>query len=325
MKLLDQLVIACRTMNFAMATETCYLRWVEDYLRYHRDLAGIWIHPKNLREQAVQLYLSHLAVNRRLSASSQSQAMCALVFFYQQVLGDGLGEITAVRAKRPERLPTVLSMDEVRRVLSELDRSPVMGLLCPLLYGGGLRVSEGCELRVMDFDFDRRQLMVRSGKGWKDRAVPLPGKTVEPLQRHLESQRRQHTRDCEQGESHGWCAVPDSLEHKRPGAGREWGWQFAFASSVCRWSAERKRHERWHLSTATVSAAVKEAGELSGMTKRVTPHVFRHSFATHLLESGADIRTVQELLGHSDVSTTMIYTHVLQRGACGVVSPLDRL
>lgn len=281
MKLLDQLDAAGQTMNFAPATRECYRRWVEDFLRFHCHRAGRWVHPNDLRERGVQEFLSSLAIERQLAASTQSQAMCALVFLFKSVLKEPLGAIVAFRAKRPERLPTVLSLDEVRRVLAALDRAPVLGLICRLLYGGGLRVSEGCELRVMDLDFDRRQMMIRCAKGWKDRAVPLPGSTVEPLRRHLDGVRQWHERDCGKGDRYGWSPVPTSVEHKRPGAGREWGWRFVFASSVCRWNADRTRHERWHVSTATVAAAVKEAGEVAESKKRVTPHVFRHCFATH--------------------------------------------
>jgi integron integrase len=324
MKLLEQLDAAFHTMNFAADTRECYRRWVLDFLNYHRKLRGDWVHPRELREAGVQLFLTDLAVKRRLSASSQSQALCALVFLFK-VLKEPLGEIAAVRAKRPERVPTVLSVDEVRRVLVELDRQPVIGLICQLLYGAGLRVSEGCELRVMDLDFDRRQVVVRGGKGWKDRPVPLPGRSAAALFRHLADGQRRHAAECRAAPQKGWCPVPESVEHNRPGAGREWGWQYAFPSGVARWNGERDRFERWHVSPATVSAAVKDASLAAGVLKRVTPHVFRHSFATHLIENGTDIRTAQDLLGHVDVSTTMIYTHVANKGSCGVLSPLDRL
>lgn len=325
MKILDQLVAACRTHNFSMATERCYRAWVENYLRFHRSIAGTWIHPQSLRESAVEAFLNELALRRELSASSQNQALCALLFFYKVVLQEPLGRIEAFRAKRPERVPTVLSPGEVRCVLDELNRHPYLGLLGELLYGGGLRVSEGCELRVMDLDFERRQMIVRGGKGWKDRAVPLPGRCVEKLRQHLEHVRLQHERDCAKGPEWGWAPVPPSVQHKMPEDGRHWVRQFVFPSAVSRVNVELQRRERWHLASGVVSRAVKEAGLRAGVMKRVTPHVLRHSFATHLLESGADIRTVQELLGHADVSTTMVYTHVMNRGVLGVISPLDRL
>lgn len=325
MKLLEQLAAKCRTMNFARSTEECYTAWVEDYLRFHRDRAGKWIHPNHLREPAVEAFLTHLAVKRRLAASSQSQAMCALVFFYKAVLQYPLGRITAFRAKRPERLPTVLSAEEVRRVLDALDRHPVHGLLARLLYGGGLRVGEGCTLRVQDVDFGRGQIVVRCAKGWKDRVVPLPDSVRPVLARQIDSVNALHARALAKGPDWGWAPVAIALEHKRPGAGREFGWQYVFPSAVTTRDGESGKQLRWHTSTATIAAAVKTAAGTAGIAKRVSPHVFRHSFATHLLEGGSDIRTVQELLGHADVSTTMIYTHVLARGACGVVSPLDRL
>jgi integron integrase len=325
MKLLDQLVVACRTMNFAPSTEQCYLDWVADYLRFHKDQSGDWIHPRELREPAVEAYLNHLAVVRRLAASSQSQAMCALVFLYRAVLDEPLNRIASVRSKRPETVPTVLSLDEVRRVLALLDRHPTIGLLSRLLYGGGLRVSEGCELRVMDVDFDRRQLVIRCAKGWKDRVVPLPQSCCDPLRRHLEGVRHKHDTACAKGPEWGWAPVCDRLRHKMPVDGRLWERQFVFPAAVTRTNPETQQRERWHIATGVVSNAVKKAGHAAGVMKRVTPHVFRHSFATHLLEAGTDIRTVQELLGHVDVRTTMIYTHVVNKGSCGVLSPLDRL
>jgi integrase len=206
-----------------------------------------------LREAGVERYLTHLAVDRDLSASSQNQAVCALVFLYRDVLKEPLGEFSAVRAKRPQRLPTVLSVDEVRRVLTALGRHPTFGLMGQLLYGGGLRVGECCELRVMDLDFDRRQVWVRDGKGGKDRAVPLPAVALGPLRGHLESVKRTHDRDAAKGPDWGWAPVPAGVEHKCPGAGREWGRKFAFPSAVVRWSELRRRHERWHTSPTTIA------------------------------------------------------------------------
>jgi integron integrase len=325
MKVLDRFIMACRTMNYAPATERCYHDWVADYLRFHKDLNGDWVHPNQLREPAVEHYLNDLAVVRKLSASSQTQAFCALLLFYKVVLDQPLERIVAFRGKRPDMVPTVLSPDEVRRVLMVLDGHPTMGLLCRLLYGGGLRVSEGCELRVMDLDFDRRQVIVRNAKGHKDRVVPLPMVCNESLRRHLVSVRRKYDKDCAKGPAWGWAPVCDRVRHKMPVDGRAWERQFVFPSAVTRWHAEMQRHERWHVASAFVSRAVKQAGRTAAVQKRVTPHVFRHSFATHLIENGTDIRTVQDLLGHVDVSTTMVYTHVANKGSCGVLSPLDRL
>lgn len=325
MKLLEQFAAACRTMNYAKATEECYTAWVVDYLNFHRRRAGRWVHPDHLREPEAEAFLSHLATDRRLAASSQSQALCALVFLYREVLGQPLERLHAVRAKRPERLPTVLSRDEVRRVLAVLDRHPTHGLLVRLLYGAGLRVGEGCTLRVADLDFDRRQIVVRGGKGFKDRVVTFPEQCRAGLAAQVERVREQHQRAEGKGPAWGWAPVADSLRHKRPQAGRELGWQFVFPSAVTTRHPESGRYERWHTSAAVIAGAVKGAAETGGVRKRVSPHTFRHTFATHLLEDGADIRTVQSLLGHADVSTTMIYTHVLNRGPAGVVSPLDRL
>ncbi len=325
MKLLDQVAAACRTMNYAHATEKCYTAWVEDYLRFHKRRHGDWVHPKHLREPDVEAFLTYLAVERQLAASSQTQALCALLFLYRAVLRQPLGRLSAFRAKRPERLPTVLSVEEVTRVLTVLDRHPTHGLICRLLYGCGLRIGEACTLRVMDLDFDRRQILIRCAKGFKDRAVPLPHQAVGDLRRQIDRVKVQHDRALARGPLWGWAPVAQSLEHKRPQAGRELGWQFVFPSAVTSTNRVSQRRERWHTAPGVIGSAVKAAAAEAKLAKRVSPHTFRHSFATHLLESGADIRTVQELLGHVDVSTTMIYTHVTQTGSVGVVSPLDRI
>lgn len=325
MKLLERLAAVCRTMNFAKSTEECYCAWIERYLRFHRARAGRWVHPEELREPAAEAFLTDLAVKRQLAASSQSQALCALVFFYREVLGAPLGQLKAVRAKRPERLPTVLSPDEVRQLCGELDQHPTHGLLTRVLYGAGLRVSEGCTLRVQDVDFSRQQIVVRCAKGFKDRVVPLPRTVVARLNEQVERVRGLHAKALAKGPLWGWAPVPISLVHKRPEAGREFGWQFVFPSAVTSEDPATRRRERWHVSAAVISGAVKAAAAKLNFAKRVSPHALRHSFATHLLEAGYDVRTVQELLGHADLSTTMIYMHVLQRGAGGVVSPLDRL
>src|SRR5262245_32835145 len=213
MKLLEQLERACRTMNFSEATQECYRRWVEDYLRYHYRRSGKWVHPGDLRETGTEQFLTHLAVDRRLAASTQSQALCALVFLYRAVLKAPLGEFSAIRAKRPVRLPTVLSVAEVRRVLESLQPKSVHGRMASILYGGGLRVSECCALRIMDLDLDRRQLLIRNSKGWKDRFVPLPARSIDRLERHLQVLAEQHARDADRGEAWGWAPVPVSLEH----------------------------------------------------------------------------------------------------------------
>ena len=261
-------------------------------------------------------------MRQQVSASTQNQALNALVFLYRQVLGVPLGSIEHLpRARMPGRLPVVLSRDEVARVLSQLRGS--MWIIAVLLYGAGLRLQECVELRVKDIDFDRRQIIVRRGKGQKDRATVLPVIAVERLAVHLDEVKRQHTADLAQGV--GRVVLPFAFERKCPSASTQWGWQFVFpASRICRdprWGPP----SRFHLHESVIQRGVGAAARRAGIAKRVGPHTFRHSFATHLLEDGYDIRTVQELLGHADVSTTMMYTHVLNRGGLGVRSPVDRL
>ena len=279
-------------------------------------------HPRDLGEPEVAAYLTHLAVARHVSASTQNQALSALLFLYRRVLGRPLGDIgAAARARRPDRLPVVLSRDEIRRLLAALDG--VSALVAGLLYGAGLRLQECLELRVKDLDFDRGQILVRRGKGGKDRSVPLPGRSVAALRAQLDVVRRMFEDDGREGV--GPVTLPEAIARKYPGAGRSVQWQFVFpAARVCRdprWGGPT----RYHLHDTVIQRAVAFAAVRAGIAKRVTCHSLRHSFATHLLESGYDIRTIQELLGHRDVSTTMIYTHVLERGALGVRSPADSL
>jgi integron integrase len=270
----------------------------------------------------VVAFLTHLAVKEHVSASTQNQALNALIFLYRQILNRDLADLgQAVRARTPVRLPVVLDRTEVRTILASLDG--VMWLIVALLYGGGLRLHECLELRVKDLDLARNQLVVRRGKGNKDRVVPLPALVRPALEQHLASVRRLHEADIRAG--FGRVVLPEALAAKYPAAPLEWVWQFVFpASRICRdprWGGPT----RFHLHESAVQRAVVQAVRRSGVAKRVSCHTFRHSFATHLLEDGYDIRTVQELLGHADVSTTMIYTHVLNRGALGVRSPADRL
>jgi integron integrase len=267
-------------------------------------------------------FLTWLATNRRVSASTQNQSLSALLFLYRHVLHIEIGPIENVpRARMPVRVPVVLSRDEIARMMKHLDG--VTWIMVALLYGAGLRLQECLELRVKDIDLERRQIVIRRGKGQKDRPTVLPTAVVQPLARHLESVKRQHEADLARGL--GRVVLPFALDRKYPNAPTEWGWQFVFpASRVCtdpRWGPPT----RFHLHESVVQKAVAHAARQAAITKRVGPHTFRHSFATHLLEDGYDIRTVQELLGHADVSTTMVYTHVLNRGPLGVRSPVDRL
>jgi integron integrase len=273
-------------------------------------------------EAEIGRFLSALATDLHVSASTQNQALNALLFLYREILRKKIGYVNGViRAKRPHRLPVVLTRQEIRSILGCLDGSD--WLMAMLLYGAGLRLMECSRLRVKDIDFISNQIVVRAGKGDKDRHTMLPTAIREPLSKHLDVIKRQHQRDLERGL--GRVTLPNALERKYPNAGKEWGWQWVFPAAshfTDRVTGERRRH---HVHESVLQKAVKEAVQKAGVHKPASPHTFRHSFATHLLEDGYDIRTVQELLGHGDVSTTMIYTHVLNRGGKGVFSPADRL
>jgi integron integrase len=278
--------------------------------------------PVELGAHEVLGFLQHLAVERNVAASTQNQALNALVFFFDKVLARPLGDLGAfVRAKRPKRLPVVLSTDEVRRLVTVMDG--VQGLIARLLYGTGMRLLECLRLRVQDVELDRRMIVVRRGKGNKDRVVPLPDTLVAPLRDHLEKVR--HLHEAELAEGRGEVQLPDALSVKYPNAMREWAWQFVFPSGRLSVDPRSDATRRHHLHEDSVQKAIRAAVVKAGIARRASCHSLRHSFATHLLERGQDIRTVQELLGHADVSTTMIYTHVLNRGGCGVLSPLDSL
>ncbi len=307
--------------DLARRTVQTYIRWVDQFIRFHRGASGEWRHPRELHEPEVTAFLTHLAVNRRIAESTQNQALAALLFLYRHVLKLPLGDLDAVRAKRPLRLPTVLSQREVQHLIEALPEHSVSRLMVELMYGTGLRVSECCQLRVCDLDFDRGQIMVRAGKGKKDRATLLPQSLVSRLRQQVEAVRKRHARDTKRGD--GFAPVPTSLAHKRHSASGELRWQFVFGSAVLRTDAETGRRLRWHAHPSTVDRAIKEAAEIARLPKRSSCHTLRHSFATHLLENGYDIRTVQQLLGHKHVETTMIYTHVMQRPGLGVRSPLD--
>jgi len=316
-RLLDQLREQIRVRHYSIRTEDVYVKWVRDYVRFH----GLR-HPAEMGAAEVEQFLSHLAVRRQVSASTQNQALSALLFLYKHVLRIELPWLDdVVRAKRPERLPVVLTREETQRLLALLEGE--VALVAGLLYGAGLRLMEAVRLRVKDVDFARREILVRDGKGMKDRVTLLPQAVVAPLQLHLEQVAALHRSDLAAG--FGEVYLPFALARKYPRAAAEWGWQYVFPAarlSVDPRSAVRRRH---HLDEKKVQRAFKLAVRQAGLIKPVTPHTLRHCFATHLLESGQDIRTVQELLGHADVKTTMIYTHVLNRGGLGVLSPLDRI
>ncbi len=315
--LLDQVRERIRVKHYSPSTERAYVTWIRRFILFHRKR-----HPSTLGAREVTAYLTHLATGQRVSASTQNQALSALLFLYREVLGVDLPWLDdLVRAKRPARLPTVLTVAEVQQVLDRIAGVP--GLVARLLYGSGLRLMEGLRLRVQDLDLERSEVTVRRAKGQRDRVTMLPRQLAGPLQRHLERMCSQHHKDRQQGA--GWVELPRSLAAKYPGAGREWRWQWVFpATRIHRHpeSGERRRH---HLHQTAVQRAVTQAARQGGLVKRVTCHTLRHSFATHLLEAGYDIRTIQELLGHRDVATTMIYTHVLNKGGRGVRSPLDAL
>jgi integron integrase len=316
-RLLDAVREALRVRHYSRRTERAYVGWIRRYILFHGKR-----HPTDMGAEEVTRFLSSLAVEGRVSSSTQNQALSALLFLYGPVLGVELPWLDElVRAARPQRLPVVLSRDEVRAVLLALRGTT--RLMAVLLYGAGLRLLECARLRVKDIDFAANQIVVRSGKGDHDRVTLLPAAVRPALQRHLAQVRAQHERDLRAGA--GWVELPHALARKYPDAGREWPWQWVFPATrtyVERTTGQRRRH---HLHETAVQRAVHRAVREAGLAKPASCHTFRHSFATHLLEDGYDIRTVQELLGHRDVRTTMIYTHVLNRGPAGVRSPLDGL
>ena len=307
-----------RRRHYSRRTEEAYVGWIKRYVKFHGRR-----HPAQLDLTHLRSFLSALATGSNVSASTQNQALAALVFLYRDILLSPIGDVEdVVRAKRPARLPVVLTRDEVRRILAELPDGPPH-LMATLLYGAGLRLLECCTLRVKDVDFEANQLVIRGGKGNKDRVTMLPAALAPRLASHLEKVRLLHERDVRRGG--GRVPLPDALDGKFPNAAREWRWQYVFPATrttVDPTTGEPRRH---HLHESILQRAVRDAVTRTGITKRATCHTFRHSFATHLLEDGYDIRTVQELLGHRDVNTTMIYTHVLNRGGRGVRSPLDTL
>lgn len=316
-RLYDRTIDALRVRHYSRRTEEAYVHWIRRYIEFHHRQ-----HPRQLAEADVNRFLTHLAVQEHVAASTQNQALSALLFLYQYVLEQPLDRIEGVvRARRPKRLPVVLTVDEVSRVMAHLTGDK--WLIAMLLYGGGLRLLEALRLRVKDLDFERGEITVREGKGDKDRITTMPRAVVHVLQEHLQRVQAIHQQDVADG--HGRVELPHALARKYPKANQEWCWQFVFPQQN-RWvnhrSGEQGRH---HVHESLVQKAIHAAVRKAGLTKRVTSHTFRHSFATHLLADGYDIRTVQELLGHKDVRTTMIYTHVLNRGGRGVRSPADGL
>ena len=316
-KLLDQVRDRLRVKHYSIRTEHAYIDWIKRFIWFHDKR-----HPREMGAGEVEAYLTHLAVKNNVSASTQNQAKCALLFLYREVLEQELPWLDKVtQAKVPARLPVVLTVGEVQAVLQRL--TGTHWLIASLLYGAGLRLMEAVRLRVKDVEFTQHEIIVREGKGAKDRVTMLPESVIEPLRLHLAKVRALHRQDLAAG--FGDVYLPFALAKKYPNAGREWGWQYVFPAANLSIDPRAKVKRRHHVDEKGIQRAMKQAVRDAQIAKPATPHSLRHSFATHLLLGGYDIRTVQELLGHSDVSTTMIYTHVLNRGGKGVVSPLDRL
>ncbi|MGH7301996.1 MAG: integron integrase [Candidatus Rokuibacteriota bacterium] len=316
-RFLDSVRQALQTRHYSRRTEKTYVAWIRRYILFHHKR-----HPAEMGASEVTQFLTALAVERKVAASTQNQALGALLFLYREVLQQNLPWLDdLVRARRPQHVPVVMTREEVRAVLQHLDGIP--RLLALLFYGAGLRLLEGARLRVQDVDFAANLIVVRDGKGAKDRVTMLPAAVKADLTRHLEGVRRRHEGDLQAGA--GWVELPHALGRKYPNAGRQWGWQWVFPATRLYFHRETRQRRRHHLHESVPQRAVKEAVRRAGIAKHAKCHTFRHSFATHLLEDGYDIRTVQELLGHRDVATTMIYTHVLNRGPAGVRSPADRM
>ena len=319
-KLLDQLREVLRVKHYSLRTEEAYGQWVRRFLKFHRNQAGSWRHPREMGAAEVVAFLNHLANVESVAAATQNQALNAISFLYAQVLGLELGDLGAfLKASQRRRVPVVLSKAETERLLASLEGT--WRLMAQVLYGTGLRLLELLRLRVQDVDFERNQIIVRSGKGDKDRITVLPDKLKLELQRHLERVRLLWAADVREG--FGEVYLPEGLARKYPNAAREWGQQWVFPSRSRSRDPRSGKVRRHHVQDTGLQRAMKAGLRLSGITKAASCHTLRHSFATHLLENGYDIRTVQDLLGHKDVSTTQIYTHVMQKPGLGVRSPLD--
>ena len=315
-KLVDQIRKAIRVKHYSYRTEQTYIYWIKKFILFNNKR-----HPNEMGEKEINRFLTYLAVNRKVAASTQNQALCAILFLYRHVLKKQIGWIDKLeRAKNPKTIPVVLSAKEVESVL--LQFQGVIWIVVSLLYGSGLRLMEALRLRVKDIDFDYNQITLRDAKGHKDRLSLLPMAVKEPLKKHLQRVKFLHQKDLDEG--YGLVYLPYALQRKYPNANSEWIWQYVFPASTRYYDPDDKIHRRHHLHESVVQRAMKSAVHKAGIQKKASCHTLRHSFATHLLENGYDIRTVQELLGHSDVRTTMIYTHVLNKGGMGVQSPLDK-
>ena len=319
-KLLDQVREKIRYKHYSLSTENTYISWIRQYILFNEKR-----HPSEMGAAEVEAFLTYLATTRHVSSSTQNQALSAILFLYREVLALDLPWLDNFeRSKKPRRLPVVLTTLEVQALLRESDKAPApIGLIIKLLYGTGMRLMEAVRLRVKDVELSRKEIIIRDGKGGKDRVTMLPDSMVEPIRAQLAMRRAWHDQDIASGKVGVW--LPDALAVKYPKAPQEWGWQYVFAAKNYSIDPRTQAERRHHVEEKQVQRYVKRAAESAGIFKPTSPHTLRHSFATHLLQVGYDIRTVQELLGHSDVSTTMIYTHVLNKGGRGVASPLDNL
>lgn len=319
-KLLDQVREKIRYKHYSLSTENTYISWIKQYILFNDKR-----HPSDMGAAEVEAFLTYLATARHVSSSTQNQALSAILFLYREVLALDLPWLDNFeRSKKPRQLPVVLTTHEIKALLHEADKAPApIGLIIKLLYGTGMRLMEAVRLRVKDVELSRREIIIRDGKGGKDRVTMLPESLVEPIGIQLSKRQAWHDQDVALGKVDVW--LPDALAVKYPEAPQEWGWQYVFAAKNYSIDPRSQIERRHHVEEKQVQRYVKRAAESAGIFKPTSPHTLRHSFATHLLQAGYDIRTVQELLGHSDVATTMIYTHVLNKGGCGVSSPLDAL
>jgi integron integrase len=315
-KLLDQVRDAIRRKHYAYRTEESYVSWIRQYILFHKKR-----HPKEMSAPEIEAFLTYLAQERHVAASTQNQALSAILFLYRQVLHMEIDHVNVTWANKPKRLPTVLSKEETQDVLSHL--TGINQLMGQLLYGSGLRLMECLRLRIKDVDFDQNHILVRNGKGFKDRVTLLPKLVTDTLKSQMDYAKVIHERDLANG--YGRTSLPNALSVKYPNVDKQWGWQYIFPSSKVSLDNRTNTMRRHHLHESVLQKAVKKAAQRAGLHKPVGPHTFRHCFATHLLESGYDIRTVQELMGHKDVKTTMVYTHVMNKGPLAVRSPLDQL